>query len=237
MPSAFAGLLVAATLATSHTQTPDRQIEIQVRQQLAEEDSLRDVEVSVETQVVTLSGTVPSLWAKETAIQVALQVERVQSVVSDLAVERAEDDGAVWEEVADSIRRYSFYTMFDHVDVGVDDGVVTIRGKVTEPFKVTEIGRLASRVRGVRELNNQLEALPASPADDDVRNALASRIYSHPVLSRYANRTDPPIHIIVENGRVTLTGAVGSELEKRIAGTVARDAFGVLSVDNQLQIG
>lgn len=226
---------MATTAATSYAQIPDRQIETVVRETLAEEAALRDVEVAVQEQVVTLSGTVPSLWAKDTAIQATREVEHVRLVVSDLTVARAENDGIVWEQVAEDIRRYSFYTMFDHVDVGVDDGVVTILGKVTERFKVADIGRLASRVRGVRELNNQLETLPALPADDDVRNALANQIYSHPVLSRYANYSDPPIHIIVENGRVTLTGAVGSRLERRIAETIALGVSGVLSVDNALQ--
>ena len=106
---------------------------------------------------------------------------------------------------------------------------------MTAPFKVDDVTRLVSRVPGVREIANLVETLPASPADDDVRAALAQQIYSHPVLSRYATRSDPPIHIIVERGRVTLIGAVGSRLERRIAKTIALGTPGVLSVDNALQ--
>ena len=237
MTLAIACLLTAVTVATSYAQISDQQIETLITQKLRDETSLREVEVTVEEQVATLSGTVPSLWAKDTAIEAAFKVEGVQLVVSDLTVARAEKDDIVWEQVAKSIRRYSLYTMFDHVDMGVDDGVVTIVGKVTEAIKVADIGRLVSRVSGVRELNNHLETLPPSPVDSRVRTELANRIYNHPVLSRYANRPDPPIHIIVENGRVILTGAVNSELEKRIAGSVVRGTFGVLSIDNKLQIG
>ena len=223
----LATVLAAVAVGVSHGQSPDQQIETQVTQALREEAVLRSVTVSVQEQVVTLGGPVPSLWAKETAIDAARGVEQVRFVVSDLT--------SLWEQVAGRLRRYSDYTMFDQIDMGVDDGVVTLVGKVTAPFKVDDVTRLVSRVPGVREIANLVETLPASPADDDVRAALAQQIYSHPVLSRYATRSDPPIHIIVERGRVTLIGAVGSRLERRIAKTIALGAPGVLSVDNALQ--
>lgn len=231
----FATVLAAVAVGVSYGQSPDQQIETQVTQALQEEAVLRSVTVSVQEQVVTLGGPVPSLWAKETAIDAARGVEQVRFVVSVLTIARAESDASLWEQVAGRIRRYSDYTMFDQIDMGVDDGVVTLVGKVTAPFKVDDVTRLVSRVPGVREIANLVETLPASPADDDVRAALAQQIYSHPVLSRYATRSDPPIHIIVERDRVTLIGAVGSRLERRIAETIALGAPGVLSVDNALQ--
>ena len=231
----LATVLAAVAVGVSHGQSPDQQIETQVTQALREEAVLRSVTVSVQEQVVTLGGPVPSLWAKETAIDAARGVEQVRFVVSDLTIARAESDASLWEQVAGRLRRYSDYTMFDQIDMGVDDGVVTLVGKVTAPFKVDDVTRLVSRVPGVREIANLVETLPVSPADDDVRAALAQQIYSHPVLSRYATRSDPPIHIIVERGRVTLIGAVGSRLERRIAETIALGAPGVLSVDNALQ--
>ena len=230
-----ATVLAAVAIGVSHAQSRDQQIETQVTQALREEAVLSSVAVSVQEQVVTLGGPVPSLWAKETAIDAARGVEYVRLVVSDLTIERAESDASLWEQVAGGLRRYSYYTMFDQIDMGVDDGVVTLVGKVTEPFKVDDLTRLVSRVPGVREITNRVETLPASPADDDVRAALARQIYSHPVLSRYATRSDPPIHIIVEHGRVTLTGAVGSRLERRIAETIALGVSGVRAVDNALQ--
>ena len=185
----FATVLAAVAVGGSYGQSPDQQIETQVTQALQEEAVLRCVTVSVQEQVVTLGGPVPSQWAKETAIDAARGVEQVRFVVSVLTIARAESDASLWEQVAGRIRRYSDYTMFDQIDMGVDD----------------------------------------------VRAALAQQIYSHPVLSRYATRSDPPIHIIVERDRVTLIGAVGSRLERRIAKTIALGAPGVLSVDNALQ--
>ena len=65
----LATVLAAVAVGVSHGQSPDQQIETQVTQALREEAVLRSVTVSVQEQVVTLGGPVPSLWAKETAIE------------------------------------------------------------------------------------------------------------------------------------------------------------------------
>ncbi len=238
--SLLTSLMMAFAVATSsaHEQTapPDRQIEQQVRDKLSDEEDLSDVTVTARGHEVTLSGTVPSVWAKEEAIKQALEVERVQSVVNDLTIETAESDAIVGEQVVEQILRYRLYTLYDHVDFGIDNGVVTLVGKVTQAIKATEIARRASRVRGVKELSNQIDVLPASAGDDNLRTVIARRIYRHPFLSQYANLLHPPIHIIVEHGRVTLTGAVSSQSDKQIAGRTASEIFGVLSVENNLRV-
>jgi hypothetical protein len=43
-------------------------------------------------------------------------------------------------------------------------------------------------------------------------------------MTRYAVEPLKPIHILVENGHVTLTGMVASEFDKQIAGTRASTA-------------
>jgi hyperosmotically inducible protein len=77
--------------------------------------------------------------------------------------------------------------------------------------------------------------LPGSPYDDQIRAALASEIYRE--LPYYAITANPPIHIIVETGRVTLEGVVRNEVERRIPETIARSTFGVFSVENRLCVG
>ena len=91
----LATVLAAVAVGVSHGQSPDQQIETQVTQALREEAVLRSVTVSVQEQVVTLGGPVPSLWAKETAIDAARGVEQVRFVVSDLMIARAESDEPV----------------------------------------------------------------------------------------------------------------------------------------------
>ena len=214
----------------------DRQIEAQVRAALSDEDALRGVTAAVRAQEVTLTGEVPSVWAKEEAVTLTLEVEGVRSVVDDLTIARVSDDALIGARVAEQIRNYTRFTIFDHADIGVNGGVVTLFGKVTEPIKATEIARRASRVGGVREVRNQIEVLPASTSDGALRDELARRIYEHPFLSHYGRFRHPPIHIIVERGHVTLTGAVSAQGDKQTAGSIVNRTFGVLSVENNLLV-
>jgi hyperosmotically inducible periplasmic protein len=145
-------------------------------------------------------------------------------------------DQALATAITDQVRNYSFYTIFDDVQGMVHDGVVTLTGNVTAPFKAKEIADRVARVHGVREVDNKIQSLPVSIFDDELRATIASRIYRDPMFWNYAIQTNPPIHIVVNNGHVTLTGVVDSEVERRVAELAARDAFGAFSVDNKLRL-
>jgi len=244
LPRRIAGAVLMAALATAqppaaaaqHTPLGDAQIKMMVEHELSEKD-IKGVTVTVKDRVVTLGGTVSSLWAKTEAIDQARDLDDVRSVVSDLTIARAESDQAIANELGRRVRRYVFYTIFDDVGGTVNDGVVTLNGRVTMPFKSEEIGRMASRIAGVQEVKNDIGTLPASLSDDQLRHAIAAQIYRDSIFFDYSIQVNPPIHVIVENSRVTLTGVVRSELERRKAEIIARSTFGVLgAVDNRLQI-
>ena len=146
-------------------------------------------------------------------------------------------DSQIAEKIAHEVRMYSRYTIWDNVNIRVEDGQVALLGQVSEPFKKADLGRLAQSVEGVTGVANQLEVLPLSSFDNDIRLRVARAVYGDPTLSRYGNQALPPIHIIVDNGRVTLEGVVNSEMEKQIAGTRASAAglsFG--AVTNNLRV-
>ena len=145
-------------------------------------------------------------------------------------------DKQIAMDVARELRTYANYSVFDHVEIGVQDGVVTLKGKVTMGFKAEEMEKKAAEAPGVKEVVNRIEVLPASMNDDQLRRMLADAIYRDPTFTGYSLQTDPPIHIIVEGGRVTLTGVVRNELESRKAESIARGIFGVLSVENRLRM-
>ena len=138
--------------------------------------------------------------------------------------------------IADQVRNYSRYTIFDDVQGMVSDGVVTLTGSVTDPFKAKEIADRVARVQGVREVDNKIQPLPTSIFDDELRATIASSIYRDPMLWNYGIQTNPPIHIVVNNGHVTLTGVVNSEVERRVAELAARDTFGAFGVDKKLRV-
>ena len=138
--------------------------------------------------------------------------------------------------MAERVRRYVLYSIFDDVSVSVQGGVLTLTGRVVQPYKVKDIEDAASRVSGVQEVKNELAVLPVSPIDDQLRASIASQMYRDPLFSNYAFQVDPPIHIIVENGKVTLTGVVVSEVERIKAEMIARGTFGVMGTDNRLKV-
>ena len=142
--------------------------------------------------------------------------------------------GADIEEAIYGHTSNSFYGIFDYVDGWIDDGVVTLTGYVTHEYKAGKMVELVSRVQGVREIQNQIEVLPVSSFDDRLRASLARHIYGD-VLTPHV-RIAAPVHIIVDNLRVTLAGTVFSEVEKRQAEHGARQTFGVLSVQNNLEV-
>jgi hyperosmotically inducible periplasmic protein len=129
---------------------------------------------------------------------------------------------------------YPLYSVFDTVSVQLNGGAVTLRGKVTMPFKKDEIERRVSTVPGVTAVNNQIEVLPASKSDDELRVGIAERLYTHPSFDRYAGLPNPPVHVIVERGRVTLEGIVDTQADRLAALSIAR-SFGAFKVEDKLQ--
>lgn len=219
----------------AHTPMDDRELQTRIAHELAEED-IGGVTVTVSNGVVTLSGTVASDWARQRAVDEARELDDVSAVVSKLAVVRAESDEAIANEVGEKIRHYVFYSVFDDINANVRNGVVTLEGRVTSPHKANEIARLVSRIAGVQEVRNRIQTLPVSLFDDQLRWEIASRIYNDPAFLNAAIQADPPIHVVVEHGRVTLNGVVNSEVERRKAEAIARSTFGVFSVDNKLEV-
>ena len=114
-------------------------------------------------------------------------------------------------ETLSSVNGYSYFTVFDDVSVHVADGVVTLTGKVTMPHKRDDIGKRVARLDGVTHVTNKITVLPLSRFDDELRQQIARSIYGHANFFNYAAMTNPPIHIIVEHGAVTLTGVVASD--------------------------
>jgi|SRR5579871_5665939 len=134
------------------------------------------------------------------------------------------DDAQIAQKIVHEIRMYPRYTIFDNVNVKVNNGEVDLIGQVSQPFKKADLGRLAQHVAGVRSVTNEVEVLPTSLFDDRLRLQIARSVYRDPALSRYGIQAIPPIHIIVDNGHVTLEGVVNSDMEKQIAGVRASQA-------------
>ena len=143
-------------------------------------------------------------------------------------------DFQVLKDVATSVERYTRFTIFDDVSASVKDGVVTLTGKVTMPYKRDDIEKRVAKVNGVVTVRDEITVLPVSQFDDELRYRIARSIYGHSNFWNYAIMANPPIHIVVERGRVTLTGVVGSNVDRMLARSLASQ-FGAFSVTNDLK--
>ena len=133
-------------------------------------------------------------------------------------------EAAASKQVRHEILMYPQYTLWDDINYQVSNGNVTLIGAVTEPYKKSDLGHIVQRIPGVTSVTNQLQVLPLSPMDNQLRLQVARAIFRDPVLSQYSVRAVPPIHIIVDNGHVSLEGVVRTQMEKDVAGLRASSA-------------
>ncbi len=219
------------------TARPDDAVQADVVREIERADlEGNDPRVTVNGGVVRLTGQVVSAWELRDLVERAEQVEGVLAVDPDLEVAEPESMEDLVDGIRSAVLRYSYYTVFDDINFGMDEPyVIILRGAVTEPFKKTEIEKRVARVFGVKRVDNQIEVLPLSPNDQDLRRALFYRIYRDPRFSDRANQINPPIHIVVSRGVVALTGVVRSAIESRILESIARSTPGVFRVINRLE--
>jgi osmotically-inducible protein OsmY len=144
-------------------------------------------------------------------------------------------DLQVFNDISKTVNRYTHFTVFDNVDASVKNGVVTLTGQVTMPFKRGDIERRVAKVDGVKQVNDKITVLPVSQFDDQLRYRIARAIYSNPNFWNYAIGPNQPIHIVVEHSRVTLEGVVLNDIDRAIARSIATNQFGVMSVKNNLK--
>src|SRR3954451_7520091 len=134
-------------------------------------------------------------------------------------------DVSVERQILHEIRMYPNYSIWDDISFQVsNNGQVELFGAVNQPYKKSDIERTVRRVPGVTSVTDRIKVLPLSPFDDRLRIQVARAVYGDPVLNRYALQSVGPIHILVENGHVTLSGVVNNEMEKNVAGIRANSA-------------
>jgi hyperosmotically inducible periplasmic protein len=160
---------------------------------------------------------------------------RVQS--ADRTINRGgQPQDRITREVRHELVMLPYYGVFDNLAYKVDGNTVTLFGQVTRPTLKSDAEHAVKGIEGVERVNNQIEVLPLSSMDDRIRIAEYRAIFSQPGLDRYAMQAVPPIHIIVNNGRVTLEGVVANEADKNLAGVKANGVSGVFAVNNNLRV-
>ena len=199
----------------------------------------RDVHVTVDNGVATLTGTVDLFEYKADAAKSVLHAKGVTAVRNQIEVAGPSvSDQQLKEKLAEKLEydRVGYGNVFDAIGVGVDNGVVTLTGHAHNYVNRDSALALVATMPGVKEMIDNIEVDPVSPMDDQSRVAVARAIYSFPMLNKYATDPGMPIRISVQGGHVELYGMVNSQADKDTAYMRANGVPGIFSVKNYLQV-
>jgi hyperosmotically inducible protein len=152
--------------------------------------------------------------------------------------ERGSQNYEKWltREVGHQLIQVPWLSVFDNLQYSVHGSEVTLSGQVWQPVTKQDAETAVKGIEGVTKIINNIEVLPLSPMDDEIRRAEYRAVYGAPELQRYAMGVLPSIHIIVKNGHVTLVGTVDNEMDKNVALIRAKSVPNVFSVDEKLQV-
>ena len=145
-------------------------------------------------------------------------------------------DSYLARQVRHELVMLPYYSVFDDLAYSVSDHTVTLYGHVVRPVLKSDAQNVVKRIEGVENVINNIQVLPLSNFDDSIRVRAARAIYGYGALQRYGMGTQPSIHIIVDNGNVTLTGVVDNKMDKNLAYIRANGVLGVFSVTNNLVV-
>src|SRR5271155_2342912 len=140
------------------------------------------------------------------------------------------------KEVRHQLLLLPYYSVFDNLSYRIDGDTVTLQGQVVRPTLKSDAESAVKEIGGVTSVVNNIELLPVSPMDNELRRAVYRAIYSDAVLSRYAYSSVAAIHIVVKSGHITLEGVVDNESDKSLANLRANGVPNVFSVKNNLTV-
>jgi hyperosmotically inducible protein len=143
----------------------------------------------------------------------------------------------VERDIRHAINSLAYYGVFDDLGFTIDDaGAVTLSGQVMQYYVRNSAVSVVKGIPGVTRVNDQIEVLPLSPFDNNIRIRAYNAIFGYPALSRYAINSRPPIRIVVKNGNITLAGVVNNEMDRTLVYNRIRALPGAFTVTNELRL-
>lgn len=211
-------------------------LEREVRESVHDVRDLRHLEVSVDGSEATLTGIVESFWDKHRAIRRALDVDGIETVVSELELPERESDNDIAEELSRQVQRYPHYTIWDFITGNVNEGNVVLGGFVTpDRDKSGDLFERVAKIDGVQDVRNEIQILSPSQSDNRLRRSIIRQLARSTHFERLAMMPNPPFHIVINNGIVLLVGYVQGQIELLEMQRIVAQTQGVLRVENQLQ--
>ncbi len=141
-------------------------------------------------------------------------------------------------EIRHGLLMLPYYSIFDDLAFQLNGSVVTLEGACPPepPWDIrSDAENVVRRIPGVTKVVNEIKLLPLSDFDWQIRRAEARAIYGDPEIGmRYGYQALPSIHIIVDNGHVTLEGVVDNQFDDTLIRTRANEVPNVFSVTDNL---
>jgi hyperosmotically inducible protein len=169
-------------------------------------------------------------------VKISLAAVLAVFMVPTFASSNVNPNGDLANAVRHELVMLPWYSVFDDFQFTIDNGAVTLSGDVTRPVLKSDAENVVKRIPGVTRVVNNIKVLPLSPFDNKIRVATYRAIFGYSDLYRYAMGANPSVHIIVDNGHVTLKGVVANQADKNLAYIRANGVPGVFSVTNDLTV-
>ncbi len=142
------------------------------------------------------------------------------------------------QKVRHALLMLPYYSIFSDLAFQVNGSVVTLEGACPPdpPWDIkSDAENAVKRIPGVTQVINNIKELPLSDMDWQIRRAEERAIYGYPEIGmKYGYQAVPPIHIIVDNGNVTLEGVVDNQFDDTLIRTRANAVPNVFSVTDNL---
>jgi hyperosmotically inducible protein len=216
----------------------DREIQQMATNVLASKDKWKGITASTEDGIVTLEGSVKLYIDKVDAGRKVSKISHADGVRNHVKVEGDVSDSELQSTLSEKLTydRIGYGVMFNALNLQVQSGVVTVGGDVRDYPSRDSALAIVETTPGVKDVIDEINVLPTSIFDDELRIRIARAIYGQAALQRYAMVPEKPIRIIVDKGQVTLQGVVDNAMDKQISETQAKSVPGVFSVDNRLMV-
>ena len=238
--AAVAPVTPVASLATAQEEVKSKEaLKNVIEDRLANKGFLQgnNIQVTVVDGKILLDGTVNSIGDKRHVERIVHHISSSSIVDNRLQIAgRPISDSALTANVKEAIDNSIFYGVFDWVTVKAKDGVVTLGGVASEAWAEDSFMSVAETVRGVKEVVDEIELLPVSIRDDEIRHIASRAIYREIYYEPLSMAPNPPVHIIVHNGDVILEGWVHSDLERMEAETLVETNTMAAKITNNLDI-
>src|SRR5262249_45811985 len=148
----------------------------------------------------------------------------------------AQGNSRMSDQVRKALVTLPYYGVFDNLAYKIDGDTVTLYGQVVRPTTRSDAAHRVAKIEGVDRVVNNITVLPLSSFDDSIRLRTYRAVFRSGGLYRYALGANPSIHIIVDNGHVTLEGVVSNKMDSQLAYMAANGVPGVFAVTNNLRV-